>query len=63
MFLDHELRCTRHPPPTPFNGRRWDGIIFELSDFVEPYTLHGYHCTRLTDGEIADIKSEGMGLP
>jgi hypothetical protein len=27
------------------------------------HVLHGYHCTRLTDDEIAHIESNGMQLP
>lgn len=34
--------------------------ISELSDALQDYSLRGWHCTRLTDNEIANIKANGL---
>jgi hypothetical protein len=34
-----------------------------LRDILNAYTLHGYHCTRLTQQELDHILANGMQLP
>lgn len=63
VFLDHELRRTRHPPAARFDAPRWDRTVIALSEFIAPYSIRGFHCTRLTDEEIATIEQHGMQLP
>jgi len=46
-----------------FTARQYDRAILELAVLLKPYTLSpGYHCTRLTDSEIAGILRSGMQL-
>lgn len=44
-------------------AQAFDDIIYEFKNVLAPYYLIGYHCTRLTENEIATIISEGMSLP
>jgi hypothetical protein len=41
----------------------FDRAIYRLSDAMRPYSIVGWHCTRLTHREIARIEAEGMRLP
>jgi hypothetical protein len=41
----------------------YDRAVERLRSVLNPYTLHGYHCTRLTEDEIAQILAHGMQLP
>jgi hypothetical protein len=44
-------------------AHRYDQAILALSEELKPHSLRGYHCTRLTDQEIDQIKKHGMSLP
>jgi hypothetical protein len=41
----------------------YDELIYGLNDVIKNCSLHGYHCTRLTDDEIIEIRNNGMSLP
>ena len=41
----------------------YDKTIEGLRAVLNNHSLHGYHCTRLTAGEIKTIENEGMQLP
>lgn len=41
----------------------YDAAYYALWDALQPYSLRGWHCTRLTDYEIATIEHAGMHLP
>ena len=57
LFLDWETRAGGTSPAA------YDGAIEGLRAVLNNHTLHGYHCARLTAGEIAHIRSRGMQLP
>lgn len=38
----------------------YDKIVVTLTDILNGYSLHGYHCTRLTNEEIQKVLLEGM---
>ena len=63
VFLDYELRRTPNSPVSRFDAARWDRTVLSLSEFIAQYSLHGYHCTRLTNEEISTIQQHGMDLP
>jgi hypothetical protein len=44
-------------------AQQFDQAIYELSNQLRSHSLRDYHCTRLTDQEIMEIKANGMGLP
>jgi hypothetical protein len=50
-------------------GQRWiapsayDKAIYGLIDVLQPFAITGWHCTRLTDAEMAHIMRDGMQLP
>jgi hypothetical protein len=41
----------------------YDRAILGLREVLNPYELHGYHCTRLMEQEINFILENGMQLP
>jgi hypothetical protein len=45
------------------NAPKYDRAIEQLTLALQSYALVGWHCTRLTDQEIAVIRSCGMRLP
>src|ERR1700677_3583977 len=40
----------------------WDDANTSVLDLLQPILLRGWHCTRLTDSEVSDIKRNGMRL-
>lgn len=52
-----------HRPPNPFYPHRRKFLDTLHAEFFEQLALVGYHCTRLTDGEIAIIRDMGMTPP
>ena len=60
LFLDWENRTGGSQNTTP---AAYDRALGELRSVLNNHSLHGYHCTRLTAGEIAHIASNGMQLP
>jgi hypothetical protein len=45
------------------NSSRYDGTIQALAESLKSYAITGWHCTRLTDAEIAAILAGGMQIP
>lgn len=41
---------------------RFDAAIYAIIDALEPYSVIGWHCTRLASHEVEDIKARGMAL-
>lgn len=39
---------------------RYDAAIYSVVDALQPYSIVGWHCTRLADHEVEDIKNNGM---
>ena len=59
LFLGWENRAKgRAPSPALY-----DNAVYGLRNVLRRHSLHGYHCTRLTDNEIASIQRDGMQLP
>ncbi len=56
LFLDWETKSAKVAPYT------YDQAIYGLRDALRPYAIKGWHCTRLTNAEIANIISTGMQL-
>jgi hypothetical protein len=48
-----------NPPPNP-NQEAWDNVLARASWIVRSYDILGFHATRLTDDEAADIVANGM---
>ena len=44
-------------------GPEYDDVLREFRNVLVRYDLHGYHCTRLVDDEIAYIMAHGMQPP
>src|ERR1700722_6386704 len=61
LFLDWEDRSPDSPQTT--SPEEYDDALHGLRAVLNNHTLHGYHCTRLTIGEITHITSNGMQLP
>lgn len=40
----------------------YDSMVAEFRDMLRGYSLLGYHCTRLTNEEIDEIRTSGMHL-
>jgi len=49
--------------PARVDAATYDRAIIGLTDVMQPYAIVGWHCTRLTNREIARIGAEGMQLP
>lgn len=45
------------------NAHEYDTAINGLWEVISSYSITGWHCTRLTEGEIEAIRQDGMGLP
>lgn len=57
LFLDWETKSTN------LTAAAYDRAVYGLRDVLQQYAITGWHCTRLTEMEIADILSGGMRLP
>lgn len=57
LFLDWQIA------PGKVNVKDYDRAILAVADAVRPYSITGWHCTRITDVEIAQIVRSGMQLP
>lgn len=40
----------------------FDAAIYCIVDALQPYSVVGWHCTRLAEHEVEDIKANGMAL-
>lgn len=54
-FFGWECMCC-----SPENAGRYDALVSEFRNILRNHSLVGYHCTRLTEQEIRNIRSEGM---
>ena len=63
IFEGWELQRIGVPTKRRISGPDYDRALHRLRAVLNNYTLHGYHCTRLTSGEIAHIRLAGMQLP
>jgi hypothetical protein len=66
-FLNDSHRDGRYIPaaersPNMF-FRRWERLLIAICDVIRDEHVLGFHCTRLTDAEMADIIANGMRLP
>ncbi|MBZ9905289.1 hypothetical protein LB557_04585 [Mesorhizobium sp. BR115XR7A] len=41
---------------------RYDAAVYAVVEALEPYSVVGWHCTRLADHEVEDIRANGMAL-
>jgi hypothetical protein len=57
LFLDWEFG------PSKFTAVEYDLAVYGLEAVLRQYALVGWHCTRLTEAEIATIRSNGMQMP
>jgi hypothetical protein len=62
LFRGWELRRAGNAIAS-VSGAEYDDAIRGLRVVLGNHTLHGYHCARLTDAEMNQITSSGMGLP
>lgn len=44
------------------NAADFDRATAVLGDALRPYSVRGWHCTRLTDDEAADVEANGLTL-
>jgi len=59
LFKNWELENYNSVSP-----EEYDQAIYQLRDVLRTdFVLRGYHCTRLTDSEIRDIRANGLQLP
>jgi hypothetical protein len=61
LFLGWEDRRGSLAPAT--SAAEYDRALHGLRDVLNNHALLGYHCARLTPGEISHISAEGMQLP
>lgn len=59
----HELFLNWEIAPRKVNPGMYDRAIIAVADSLTPYSITGWHCTRLTDDEIEQIIESGMDLP
>lgn len=67
-FLEKRFELFEDWSPTGCDARRfsaseYDTAVYALRDLLRDYCLIGWHCTRLTDPEIAAILAHGMQPP
>jgi hypothetical protein len=60
--LDGQYRASALRGPNAF-WQQHEGALAAIATALETEWLRGYHCTRLTDSEAAQIASRGMTLP
>ena len=56
-FIGWECEGDYHSPAPVY-----DKLIMSFLEILKKYSLHGYHCTRLTEEEIVDVKENGLKL-
>ena len=59
LMTHHDALQSREIGPL---SDRFDAAIYEIVDALQPYSLVGWHCTRLADPEVADIMANGVSL-
>jgi hypothetical protein len=63
LAAHHEVFLDWANGPVRVDAATYDRAIYGLIDAMRPYAVIGWHCTRLTDREIAAIGVSGMSLP
>ena len=58
LFLGWETDGGAHVSP-----QEYDAAVRALEGILRCYAIRGWHCTRLTEDEIAAIERNGMSLP
>lgn len=48
--------------PSTAPAQEYDSAIYKMRDLLRKDSLVGYHCTKLTAGEVKSIRDEGMLL-
>jgi hypothetical protein len=59
----HEVFRNWEVAPDRVGAPVWDAAIMAVAKALSPYSITGWHCTRLTDAEIGQIIASGMQLP
>ncbi len=59
----HELFLNWQIAPWKVSPQDYDRAILAVGDALRPYSITGWHCTRITDVEITQIVRSGMQLP
>ena len=64
-YLDqhHDLFLDWETGPSRVTAAEYDQAVCGLEAMLRRFELIGWHCTRLTDEEVANIRSGGMHLP
>ncbi|QQC65212.1 hypothetical protein [Paraburkholderia ginsengisoli] len=57
VLLDWESGIHQYP------ASAFDRAIIDVGETLTNYSIRGWHCTRLTDTEVASILADGMHLP
>lgn len=63
LHRHHDLFLDWETGPSSGTAVKYDSAVSGLEAVLRQYELVGWHCTRLTDAEIASIRSDGMQLP
>lgn len=53
----HDTLLTHEVGPL---SNRYDAAIYSVVDALQAYSIVGWHCTRLADHEVEDIKNNGL---
>lgn len=51
------LRINR---PTNKNEKFWNYAVSRISELIKDFLVVGFHCSRLTENEISDVKRNGL---
>lgn len=61
---DHqELFCQWERDASKVGAKAYDRAIGELQHVLQPFALRGWHCTRLTNEEMEQVRLHGLVLP
>jgi hypothetical protein len=63
LEANHDVLLDWETKKYSFSARRFDDAVIHLSQSLKAYSIIRWHCTRLTDGEIANILATGIQLP
>jgi hypothetical protein len=54
-----DVYLRNYPPPNEFKAE-YTTLVDSLEGLLTPHSLVGYHCTRITSSEAANIRSHGL---
>jgi hypothetical protein len=63
LIKHHSLFLDWESTPTHVAASAYDRAIYGLRDVLQQYAITGWHCTRLTEVEMAAITADGIQLP